>query len=242
MVEVEPGCKGRTSSTTCGRRARPPTRKRRRRPACGRSWPACGCASCVRRRRSASPIVPDGCGDLMVYDDVPPLVAGPDATTRWVTFDGGTVIVGARFRAGDPGRLRLSGDHAPRPCRPAVGSDGHRDRPARAAAPRPERPPTAAPPHRVDSSGARWPVAGRLPRACRLPGAHRRSAAGHRHARGSVRLERPHHHRDFLGACGYGPNHFQRIMPESSGRSARRTIRRARTSSVARPAMPIRRT
>jgi AraC-like DNA-binding protein len=48
----------------------------------------------------ASPIVPDGCGDLMVYDDSPPIVAGPDATTRWVTIGNGTVITGARFRPG----------------------------------------------------------------------------------------------------------------------------------------------
>jgi AraC-like DNA-binding protein len=48
----------------------------------------------------ASPIIPDGCGDLMVYDDSPPIVAGPDATTRWVTIGNGTVITGARFRPG----------------------------------------------------------------------------------------------------------------------------------------------
>jgi AraC-like DNA-binding protein len=48
----------------------------------------------------ASPIIPDGCGDLMVYDDSPPIVAGPDATTRWVTIGSGTVITGARFRPG----------------------------------------------------------------------------------------------------------------------------------------------
>ena len=40
----------------------------------------------------ASPIIPDGCGDLMVYDDSPPIVAGPDATTRWVTISNGTLI------------------------------------------------------------------------------------------------------------------------------------------------------
>jgi hypothetical protein len=47
-----------------------------------------------------SPIIPDGCADIMVYDDAPPCVAGPDATTRWTSLRDGTVITGIRVRPG----------------------------------------------------------------------------------------------------------------------------------------------
>ena len=54
---------------------------RRRSPRPGRLPLGAGCPS--RGAPALSPILPDGCADIMVYDDAPPRVAGPDATTRW---------------------------------------------------------------------------------------------------------------------------------------------------------------
>jgi uncharacterized protein DUF6597 len=50
---------------------------------------------------SLSPIIPDGCADIMVHEDAPPCVAGPDATTRWTSLREGTVIAGIRVLPGD---------------------------------------------------------------------------------------------------------------------------------------------
>src|SRR4030095_1261576 len=45
-------------------------------------------------------ILPDGCTDIMMCDDFPPLVAGPDAVTRHVRLRNGGVITGIRLRPG----------------------------------------------------------------------------------------------------------------------------------------------
>src|ERR1043165_7850761 len=45
-------------------------------------------------------ILPDGCADIMVAGDRPPVVAGPDAVTRRVTLADGQVITGIRVRPG----------------------------------------------------------------------------------------------------------------------------------------------
>lgn len=47
-----------------------------------------------------APIIPDGCADIMIYDDQPPRVAGPDAMTRWAALQDGLIIVGMRLRPG----------------------------------------------------------------------------------------------------------------------------------------------
>lgn len=49
---------------------------------------------------AASPVLPDGCADVMVRDTQSPIVAGPDAITRWVTIPDGTIIVGVRLKPG----------------------------------------------------------------------------------------------------------------------------------------------
>jgi AraC-like DNA-binding protein len=49
------------------------------------------------------PIIPDGCSDIMTYDDGAPFVVGPDPVTRWATLRDGLVITGLRMR---PGALR----------------------------------------------------------------------------------------------------------------------------------------
>jgi AraC-like DNA-binding protein len=50
-----------------------------------------------------TPIIPDGCSDLMLCDAELPQVVGPDTKTRWAALRDGSVITGLRLR---PGALR----------------------------------------------------------------------------------------------------------------------------------------
>jgi AraC-like DNA-binding protein len=163
--------------------------------------------------RGPSAIIPDGCADVMVYDDAPPHVAGPDATTRWTTLHEGTVITGIRLR---PGAVRtilgcdaraivnggaLLSDLAPGAARLHLRlltaerlSQRHallEDWVRRALAPA--------------ASGDRAVIA-----ACRLIAADPRIAPG-TIARQFTWTARTMH-RQFRAACGYGPKHLQRIM------------------------------
>jgi AraC-like DNA-binding protein len=63
---------------------------------------ACTWVRLVRHRGSEArdAILPDGCADIMVYDDQPPRIAGPDAFTRWEKLNDGLVITGIRLRPG----------------------------------------------------------------------------------------------------------------------------------------------
>jgi AraC-like DNA-binding protein len=158
-------------------------------------------------------ILPDGCADIMVAGDRPPVVAGPDAVTRRVTLPDGQVITGIRMR---PGACRailgcpageivnggaLLSDIAP------GGHDLHR---------------------RLIGTGdlfdrlallEDW-VRGRLHQAtdndraviaaCRMLGAGSMLDVGAvaRKLDWNVRMI----HRQFVAACGYSPKHFQRIM------------------------------
>ena len=63
---------------------------------------ACLWVRVVRHRGATSrtPIIPDGCSDLIVFDELPPVVAGPDATTRWIDLADGALITGLRLRPG----------------------------------------------------------------------------------------------------------------------------------------------
>src|SRR5262249_35637814 len=45
-------------------------------------------------------ILPDGCADIIVCDDHPPMVAAPDATTRRVQLHDGSMLTGIRLRPG----------------------------------------------------------------------------------------------------------------------------------------------
>jgi AraC-like DNA-binding protein len=162
---------------------------------------------------SLSPIIPDGCADIMVYDDAPPCVAGPDATTRWTSLPEGTVIVGIRVR---PGTVRsvfgcaagliLNGGAWLSDLAPGAGALHQRllmtahlgDRQAlledwvRAAIAR-------------NGTADRAVVA-----ASRLLAADPalEIAEISRRFNWNVRTM----HRQFRAACGYGPKHFQRIM------------------------------
>ena len=176
---------------------------------------ACRWVRVVRRggQRGPSAIIPDGCADVMVYDDAPPHVAGPDATTRWTTLHEGTVITGIRLR---PGAVRmilgcdaraivnggaLLSDLAPGAARlhlRLLTADRLSQRHAlledwvrRALAPA--------------ASGDRAVIA-----ACRLIAADPRIPLG-TIARQFTWTARTMH-RQFRAACGYGPKHLQRIM------------------------------
>ncbi len=61
---------------------------------------ACGWIKAVRGEPSRIPIIPDGCADVMTYDDGAPFVVGPDTVTRWVALADGAVITGLRLRPG----------------------------------------------------------------------------------------------------------------------------------------------
>jgi AraC-like DNA-binding protein len=160
-----------------------------------------------------SPIIPDGCGDLMVYDDHPPIVAGPDSTTRWVTIGEGTVIVAVRFR---PGGIRaVFGCPATTILNRAVplsdltaGATRLHERLLLAASVRQR--------HVVLADWIRGVLRdratldGRVRAACQWLTIDPRVDVGEVAQRfdWNVRTIR----RDFHAACGYGPKHFQRIM------------------------------
>lgn len=160
-----------------------------------------------------SPIIPDGCGDLMVYDHHPPIVAGPDSTTRWVTIDGSTVITGVRFRPGGvravfgcPASIILN--------RTVLLSDL-----TSSATRLHQRLLLAESARRRQAVLADWT----RDELCRSPMLDRRVRAACRWLTieprvdiGSVARRFDWNartiRRDFHAACGYGPKHFQRIM------------------------------
>jgi AraC-like DNA-binding protein len=160
-----------------------------------------------------SPIIPDGCGDLMVYDDHAPIVAGPDATTRWVTLGNGTLIVGARFR---PGGIRaVFGCSATTILNRTVllsdltgGATRLHERLLLAGRVRQRQ--ALLVDWIRDALFPRMLIDRRVRAACRWLTNDPRVDIGtvaHRFE-WNVRTIR----RDFHAACGYGPKHFQRIM------------------------------
>jgi len=164
-------------------------------------------------RPGPSAIIPDGCADIMAYDDAPPHVAGPDATTRWTTLHEGTVITGIRLR---PGAVRaIFGCDA----RDIVNGGATLSDLAPGAARLHQQLLTAATLRQryarlevwVREALARTGSADRtVIDACRLiaadPGIELGSIAAH--FAWTARTM----HRQFRAACGYGPKHLQRIM------------------------------
>jgi AraC-like DNA-binding protein len=63
---------------------------------------ACNWVSVVRPGKfgALTPIIPDGCSDIMLYDADAPQVVGPDTRTRWTDLRDGLVITGLRLRPG----------------------------------------------------------------------------------------------------------------------------------------------
>ncbi|HEV7690019.1 MAG TPA: helix-turn-helix domain-containing protein [Hyphomonadaceae bacterium] len=158
-------------------------------------------------------ILPDGCADIMAYDDYPPRVAGPDAVTRRIKLSAGIAITGIRLRPGacravlgcpasaivngsvllsdlasDAVQLhqRLMLAHTLK-ARLSVLEDWVR----------------AALDRVTDKDRA-------VIQACRMLGADPRIAIDEvaRRLDWNARTI----HRQFLAACGYSPKHFQRIM------------------------------
>ena len=66
---------------------------------------ACNWISVVRRGRfgERTPIIPDGCSDILLFDADTPVIVGPDTRMRWAELPDGQVITGLRLR---PGALR----------------------------------------------------------------------------------------------------------------------------------------
>lgn len=184
-------------------------------PADLRGFVACTWVRLVRRSGGAfvDAILPDGCADIMVYDDQPPRVAGPDSVTRWTALRDGLVIAGIRLRPGAcravlgcPAEQLVNAGPLLSDIAPSAGalhqrlllSDSLSSRLAllevwvRAALQQP-------------SDADRAVIA-----ACHALGADSAVAIGDvaRRLNWNVRTL----HRQFLGACGYGPKHFQRIM------------------------------
>jgi AraC-like DNA-binding protein len=161
----------------------------------------------------SDPILPDGCADIMVYEDQPPRVAGPDSMTRRAVLWDGLVIVGIRLR---PGACRailgcpaseivndtvLLSDLVPggEKLHLALLSEGSLH--ARIVALE----------HWVRSA-IEWATNQdrAVIAACRLLGAGSKIDVGDvaRQLDWNARTM----HRQFIAACGYGPKHFQRIM------------------------------
>lgn len=184
---------------------------------------------------SRSPVIPDGCADIMVFDDAPPRVAGPDAVTRWVTIPSGTSITAVRLRPGavravlgcDAGSIvggsALLSDLAP-------GARALHERLLATASPRPRQALLEAWVRTAlarNENGDRGVVA-----ACRLLTADPDLEIGAlaRRFDWSARAI----HRLFRGACGYGPKHFQRIMRlQQAVRAAQGTARLADVAQAA---------
>ena len=160
-----------------------------------------------------SPIIPDGCADIMVYDDAPPCVAGPDATTRWASLREGTVITGIRLRPGAvrsifgcPAGLILNGGALLSDLAPGAGALHQR---LLLTANLRQR-------HALLEDWVRAAIARNatidraVVAACRLLAADPQLEIGEISRRLDWNARTIH--RQFRAACGYGPKHFQRIM------------------------------
>jgi AraC-like DNA-binding protein len=157
-------------------------------------------------------ILPDGCADIMLYDDQPPRVAGPDAVTRQVTVWDGLTIFGVRLR---PGACRaVLGCSAAEIVNGSVllsdvVSQARELHCSTLASANPfDR--LRALEHWVRSALKTTNNDRAVITACRLLGAGSTVDVGdvaHR-LDWNARMM----HRQFVAACGYSPKHFQRIM------------------------------
>ena len=180
-----------------------------------RAFVACTWVRLVRRSGSKAidTILPDGCVDIMAYDDEPPSVAGPDAVTRRVKLRDGLAITGIRLRPGA--------------CRAILGCPA--EHLVNGSMLLSDIATGATELHRrlllSDNLFARlallenW-VQVALERAtandraviaaCRMLGANAKIEIGDvaRRVDWNARMM----HRQFIAACGYSPKHLQRIM------------------------------
>ena len=176
---------------------------------------ACLWISVVHRGAAGvrTPIIPDGCSDIMTYGAGAPHVAGTDTRTRWSVLPDGLVITGLRLR---PGAVRavfgcsatslldsqaMLGDLGPGPA-------GFRDQLDRASTLRDRH---LALEHWVRCSMKDVSAKDRsVLWACRVLSAdpHVQISTISRTLDWHARTI----HRQFTDACGYGPKYLQRIM------------------------------
>lgn len=158
-------------------------------------------------------ILPDGCADIMLYDDQPPRVAGPDAVTRYLRLPNGLVITGIRLRPGagravlgSPADLLVNGSMQLSDLSSGATRLHYRlmlsdNLPARIA---------------LLEDWVRAALKRVTERDRAVVAACRALAADSRITVASVAERFDWNarmlHRQFLAACGYSPKHFQRIM------------------------------
>jgi AraC-like DNA-binding protein len=175
-------------------------------------------------------ILPDGCADIMIYDDQPPRVAGPDAITRHVELRHGLVITGIRLRPGAwhavlrcPATTLVNGSCLLSDLVADGRRLGHRLVSAMSHATR-----IAELEAWVRAASTRATARDRaVVGACRVLSEHSHIAIGDIAAQlgWNARMV----HRQFTASCGYSPKHFQRIMRMQT---FLRGLRAGRTSSL----------
>jgi len=197
---------------------------------------ACTWIKLARRDEIAAPhaILPDGCSDIITFDDAPPLVAGPDTVTRWSHVADGAVITAIRLR---PGACRavfgISADalvNTGAPLRDiAPGADTLQ---ALLNTANNARERIAAVEAWVRAALERSTIDDRaVIAACRDLSAN--TAARVDEAAARVGLHARALHRRFTAACGYSPKHFQRIMRIQRALLAAQTLTKPSLSLVA---------
>jgi AraC-like DNA-binding protein len=184
-------------------------------PADLRTFVACGWIKVVRQTDAGArvPILPDGCADIMTYDDSPPFVVGPDPVTRWVPLPEGLVIAALRLRPG-AARAILGIDVHELLAASATLTDLVSTARTLRAALRSLEQPAARLARLQDWVRARLDRASSRDRA--VIEASRTLARDPRIAVDAVAAELGWSartlHREFVGACGYGPKYLQRVM------------------------------
>jgi AraC-like DNA-binding protein len=176
---------------------------------------ACTWVSVVERSRfgAGTPIIPDGCSDILIFGDAAPFVVGPDTRVRWTELPSSAVITGIRLRPGAvravfgcPAQRLLDESALLHDLQPAPL--GFADKLARADTLQARH---CALEHWVRRAiGALDPNDRAVLATCRalsndahLPVASAAEATGW-----NARML----HRQFIAACGYGPKHLQRVM------------------------------
>jgi AraC-like DNA-binding protein len=198
---------------------------------------ACRWVSVVRHGKFGvrTPIIPDGCSDIMLYDADAPHVVGPDSRMRWTDLSDGLVITGLRLRPGamravfgcsasqlldrqmllrDVGRVSMRFLDALNFAETLQGRHALLEDWVR------------------DASWQRSATDRVLLAACRALAADPQLAIGTlaRQLGWNARMI----HRQFKAACGYGPKHLQRVMRvQAALRLAHGASRRLRLPDIA---------
>lgn len=198
---------------------------------------ACNWVSVVAQNNfgGRTPIIPDGCSDIMIYDADVPHVVGPDTHMRWVALRDGSVITGLRLR---PGALRaifgcsaksliddqaLLSDIGPVSTQFLDQLNYAYDLRHR---------------HRLLEDWVRRSIAQLSANDHRVLSACRRLSSDANLEIGALAKQLGWHarmmHRQFVDACGYGPKHLQRVMRvQAALRAAHEVSASTRLSDIA---------